>query len=107
MVQSLLHIAVCSIICSRIHLLPCKLTGPKSADVALPVQAIKPPTGIVYIAAKSYYFGVGGGTSSFKKLLKRDGMLEVHTVATIDHGDGNKREILKLNFPEHIIPYFL
>ena len=71
------------------------------------VQAIKPPTGIAYIAAKTYYFGVGGGTTSFKKLLKSDGMLEVKTVATIDEGGGNKREILKLSFPEHIIPYFL
>lgn len=70
-------------------------------------QAIKPPTGVAYIAAKTYYFGVGGGTTSFKKLLKRDGMLEVHTVATFDEGDGNKREILKLKFPDHIIPYFL
>ena len=71
------------------------------------VQALKPPTGVAYIAAKSYYFGVGGGTSSFKKLLKNDGMLEVQTVANIDDGAGNKREILKLKFPDHIIPYFL
>lgn len=71
------------------------------------LQAIKPPTGVAYIAAKTYYFGVGGGTTSFKKMLKRDGMLEVHTVATFDEGDGNKREILKLKFPDHIIPYFL
>ena len=81
-----------------------------SSDAASHVhcmQAIKPPTGIVYIAAKTYYFGVGGGTTSFKKMLKRDGMLEVLTVATFDDGDGNKREILKLKFPDHIIPYFL
>ncbi|KAL3152167.1 hypothetical protein ABBQ32_001259 [Trebouxia sp. C0010 RCD-2024] len=70
-------------------------------------QAIKPPTGIAYIAAKTYYFGVGGGTTSFKKLLKSDGMLEVTTVATIDEGGGNKREILKLKFPDNIVPYFL
>lgn len=70
-------------------------------------QAIKPPTGVAYIAAKTYYFGVGGGTTSFKKLLKSDGMLEVSTVATIDEGGGNKREILKLKFPDNIIPYFL
>lgn len=71
------------------------------------LQAIKPPTGVAYIAAKTYYFGVGGGTTSFKKLLKSDGMLEVSTVATIDEGGGNKREILKLKFPDNIIPYFL
>lgn len=74
-------------------------------DVLL--QAIKPPTGVAYIAAKTYYFGVGGGTTSFKKMLKSDGMLEVSTVATIDEGGGNKREILKLKFPDNIIPYFL
>lgn len=71
------------------------------------LQAIKPPTGVAYIAAKTYYFGVGGGTTSFKKMLKSDGMLEVSTVATIDEGGGNKREILKLKFPDNIIPYFL
>ena len=76
-------------------------------QLAYSLQAIKPPTGVAYIAAKTYYFGVGGGTTSFKKMLKRDGMLEVHTVATFDEGDGNKREILKLKFPDHIIPYFL
>lgn len=80
---------------------------PSDYDMLLLMQAIKPPTGVAYIAAKTYYFGVGGGTTSFKKLLKSDGMLEVTTVATIDEGGGNKREILKLKFPDNIVPYFL
>ena len=77
------------------------------AQYGFVIQALKPPTGVAYIAAKSYYFGVGGGTASFKKLLKKDGMLEVTTVSTIDDGAGNKREILKLKFPDHLIPFFL
>ena len=71
------------------------------------VQSIKPPSGCAYIAAKTYYFGVGGGTSSFKQLLKQEGMLEARVVAMLDDGKGNKREILKLTFPELLAPYFL
>eukprot|EP00891_Asterochloris_glomerata_P002333 jgi/Astpho2/2333/Aster-08197 len=70
-------------------------------------QSIKPPSGCAYIAAKMYYFGVGGGTSSFKQLLKQEGMLEAKVVAMFDDGKGNKREILKLTFPELLTPYFL
>lgn len=50
---------------------------------------------------------MGGGTSSFKQLLKQEGMLEAKVVAMLDDGKGNKREILKLTFPELLTPYFL
>ncbi|KAK9829233.1 hypothetical protein WJX72_004662 [[Myrmecia] bisecta] len=70
-------------------------------------QFLRPPHGIAYVAAKTYYFGVGGGTTAFKKLLAQEGVLEAETVATIDDGASNKREILKLKFPDHIHPYFL
>ena len=71
------------------------------------MQCLKPPFGVAYVAAKTYYFGVGGGTASFKKLLKAEKMLEVETVASFDAGKGNKREILKLKFPECLSPFFL
>lgn len=71
-------------------------------------QVLQPPHGVVYIASKMYYFGVGGGTKSFKKLVKQDGIFEVKSVATIEEaGSGVKREVLQMRFPEAIAPYFL
>jgi hypothetical protein len=40
------------------------------------LQVLQPPHGVVYVAAKSFYFGVGGSTSSFADLVKADGVLE-------------------------------
>ena len=40
-------------------------------------QVLQPPHGVAFVAAKSYYFGVGGGTKSFSKLVKEDGIFEV------------------------------
>eukprot|EP00878_Enallax_costatus_P021358 GHUV01022607.1.p1 GENE.GHUV01022607.1~~GHUV01022607.1.p1 ORF type:complete len:240 (+),score=47.92 GHUV01022607.1:893-1612(+) len=70
-------------------------------------QVLQPPHGIVLVAAKSFYFGVGGSTASFAELLKADGILECKQVWKVEDGVSNKREILKLNFPEAITPYFL
>jgi hypothetical protein len=39
-------------------------------------QVLQPPHGVVYVAAKSFYFGVGGSTVSFAELVKADGILE-------------------------------
>ncbi len=30
------------------------------------------PHGVAYVAAKTYYFGVGGGTREFEQLVARD-----------------------------------
>ncbi len=62
------------------------------------VQCLKPDVGKAWIAAKSYYFGVGGGTASFTRLVKQDGTFEVKVVDVIDDGASNKREILLLSF---------
>ncbi|KAF6259139.1 hypothetical protein COO60DRAFT_1514683 [Scenedesmus sp. NREL 46B-D3] len=70
-------------------------------------QVLQPPHGVVYVAAKSFYFGVGGSTASFADLVKADGILECKQVWKVEDGQSNKREILKLNFPEAITPYFL
>ncbi|EIE22097.1 hypothetical protein COCSUDRAFT_83488, partial [Coccomyxa subellipsoidea C-169] len=61
-------------------------------------QCLKPDVGKAWIAAKSYYFGVGGGTASFTRLVKQDGTFEVKVVDVIDDGASNKREILLLSF---------
>lgn len=70
-------------------------------------RVLQPPHGVVYVAAKSYYYGVGGGLAAFKKLLKEQRLLEITTVAKFEDGQSNTREIIKLNFPESITPYFL
>ncbi|KAK9918392.1 hypothetical protein WJX75_003758 [Coccomyxa subellipsoidea] len=61
-------------------------------------QGLRPKVGQAWIAAKSYYFGVGGGTASFIQLVDRDGTFEVKAVDVIDDGASNKREILLLSF---------
>lgn len=75
---------------------------------SLLLQMLQPPLGVAYIAAKRYYFGVGGGTQSFRQLVAKDGLFEVTCVACVEDaaGGGNVREVLKLAFPESIQPYF-
>lgn len=70
-------------------------------------QVLQPPHGVVLVAAKSFYFGVGGGTAAFAELVKADGVLECKQVWKVEDGQSNKREILQLAFPEAIAPYFL
>jgi len=70
-------------------------------------QVLEPPHGVAYVAAKSYYFGVGGGTHAFQQRVKEDGILDCQQVWKIEDGASNKREILKLSFPASITPYFL
>ena len=53
---------------------------------------LKKPNGVVYVAAKTHYFGVGGGTRSFEKLVKTDGVF--HISACMVSSVGVKREIL-------------
>lgn len=49
---------------------------------------------MVYIASKTYYFGVGGGTKAFSKLLLEDGIFEVTAAMSIEEAaSGNKREV--------------
>jgi len=60
------------------------------------VQCLKPATGQAWIAAKSYYFGVGGGTATFRALLASDQTFSTSTAAVVDDGASNKREILLL-----------
>ncbi len=40
-------------------------------------QACKKGTGVVYVAAKTFYFGVGGGVANFCQLVEEDGTFSV------------------------------
>ena len=68
---------------------------------------LRPPHGVALLAAKSYYFGVGGGTAGFLRLVSDDGVLEAARVAVIEDGASNRRELLRLSFPAAIAPFFL
>ena len=53
---------------------------------------LKKPYGVAYVAAKTYYFGVGGGTRSFENVVKTDGVFDISVCKV--YGDGVQREIL-------------
>ncbi|XP_011872314.1 PREDICTED: histidine protein methyltransferase 1 homolog [Vollenhovia emeryi] len=55
--------------------------------------------GAVFVAGKTYYFGVGGGMRQFENLILRDGCFDVKSVWRSQ--DGVNREILKLTWKSH------
>jgi len=57
---------------------------------------LKAPHGIALVAAKTYYFGVGGGTNMFVDMVNQDGRCTVEVVHKYTDGRTNVREILKL-----------
>ena len=57
---------------------------------------LKKHSGVAYIAAKTCYFGVGGGTRSFEQLVTSFGKLEVSVCRT--YSTGVQREILSMKF---------
>jgi len=60
-------------------------------------RALRVGTGVALIAAKSYYFGVGGGTNAFASYCETYfGALRVERVKTISDGKSNVREILAI-----------
>ncbi|KAL3700416.1 hypothetical protein R1sor_018438 [Riccia sorocarpa] len=61
-------------------------------------KCLKPPYGVLYVAAKKHYFGVGGGTRVFKSLVEEDGVLGAHLVTDFADGASNVREIWKFFF---------
>ncbi|WJX73931.1 hypothetical protein P8452_57653 [Trifolium repens] len=56
------------------------------------------PHGTVYMAAKKYYFGVGGGSRRFLSVVEKDGVMTSNLVAEITDGSSNVREVWKLTF---------
>ncbi len=55
---------------------------------------LRPQGGVAYVAAKSYYFGVGGSIGSFTELVEKDGYFDIEKCRVIDCEIS--REILKL-----------
>ncbi|KAE9607962.1 putative protein-histidine N-methyltransferase [Lupinus albus] len=60
-------------------------------------KCLKHPDGVVYMAAKKYYFGVGGGSRRFLSLVEKDGIMSSSLVAEITDGSSNVREVWKLS----------
>ncbi|CAH8306611.1 unnamed protein product [Eruca vesicaria subsp. sativa] len=56
------------------------------------------PDGAVYMAAKKYYFGVGGGTRQFLSMIEKDGVLASTLVSEVKDGSSNVREVWKLSY---------
>lgn len=52
--------------------------------------------GLILLAAKTHYFGVGGGTQQFADLVKTQGQLDVHFITS--NNSGVKREIIQMKF---------
>ncbi|KAG5222734.1 histidine protein [Salix suchowensis] len=55
------------------------------------------PGGVVYMAAKKHYFGVGGGTRQFLSTVEKDGVMAASLVAEVADGSSNVREVWKLS----------
>ena len=53
---------------------------------------------MAYIAAKSFYFGVGGGTAAFLRLVGEGGRMRAAVAQVLDDGLSNKREIIRLEW---------
>uniref|UniRef100_A0A7S4FCT4 protein-histidine N-methyltransferase n=1 Tax=Chrysotila carterae TaxID=13221 RepID=A0A7S4FCT4_CHRCT len=55
---------------------------------------LRSPHGAALVAAKSYYFGVGGSVADFRAVVGADGDFECETVQIFEDGRSNRREVL-------------
>ncbi|CAM8994643.1 unnamed protein product [Rhodiola kirilowii] len=60
------------------------------------------PNGVIYMAGKKHYFGVGGGTRQFLSVVEKDGFIAANLVAEIADGSSNVREVWKLSLKQNI-----
>lgn len=58
-------------------------------------QCLK-PGGQALVAAKQYYFGVGGSVATFKEMVSKGADFDSAVVRRIDDGASNVREVLML-----------
>jgi len=73
--------------------------NPKSAAQLLAAtKACMRRGGTLWVAAKSHYFGVGGGLAAFKAQVAADGVFGVDVAWSFDDGASNMREVLALTF---------
>ncbi|CBI39375.3 unnamed protein product, partial [Vitis vinifera] len=56
------------------------------------------PHGVMYMAAKKHYFGVGGGSRRFLSVVEKDGIMVASLVAEVTDGSSNVREVWKFSF---------
>ncbi|WOL02981.1 hypothetical protein Cni_G11701 [Canna indica] len=56
------------------------------------------PSGVIYMAGKKHYFGVGGGTRQFVNLVEEDGLMRACLLAGVADGSSNVREVWKFIF---------
>ncbi|KAI3980908.1 hypothetical protein MKX01_025473 [Papaver californicum] len=61
-------------------------------------KCLKRPNGVVYMAGKKHYFGVGGGTRHFLSVVENDGVMAASLTAEVTDGSSNVREVWKLSF---------
>lgn len=61
-------------------------------------KCIRRPHGVVYMAAKKYYFGVGGGSRRFLSIVEKDGVMTASLIAEVADGSSNVREVWMLSF---------
>ncbi|XP_052191372.1 uncharacterized protein LOC127800666 isoform X2 [Diospyros lotus] len=60
-------------------------------------KCLNPPHGVVYMAAKKHYFGVGGGSRRFLSMVEKDSAMVASLVAEVADGSSNVREVWKLH----------
>ncbi|CAN6224204.1 unnamed protein product [Urochloa humidicola] len=61
-------------------------------------QCLHYPGGVVYMAGKKHYFGVGGGTRQFLRLVEKDGAMQTERLNDVADGSSNVREVWKFSF---------
>ena len=86
---------------SRTHVPSCELEltcdeGRTDATRTGVSEGVWARSGVALVAAKSYYFGVGGSVAQFRDLVERGGLLEHRGALTIEDGSSNRREVLEL-----------
>ena len=67
-------------------------------------QQLRHPTGTALIAAKSYYFGVGGSVADFCALVQADERFTCESVRTFEDGQSNRREVLMVRWRDGAAP---
>lgn len=56
-------------------------------------KCLSRPHGVIYLAGKKHYFGVGGGTRRFLSIVEKEGVMATSLVAEVADGSSNVREI--------------
>ncbi|XP_057481023.1 uncharacterized protein LOC130767870 isoform X2 [Actinidia eriantha] len=60
-------------------------------------KCLNRPNGVLYMAAKKHYFGVGGGSRRFLSVVEEDGVMGGSLIAEVADGSSNVREVWKFH----------